>query len=300
MAMRIRTASYMIKQGLTSIWRNRMMSIASIGSVASALVILGIVFMLVLNINSLAESAKEQFDSVQVYIKDEVDAVGIEKIGEAIIAVEGIDEIDFLSKDEALENMKSQWGDQGYLLEGLETNPLPNSYVIKMKDVSYADGVVNALKNQDGIEEVKYYKDIVDNLLKITHFIRMVGIGLIVILIGISMFIIANTIKLAVASRYREINIMKYVGATNWFIRWPFLIEGLVLGCIGALIALSVVGYGYKIAVDVVTQKLYVMLSAHMIPSTIAIQNLAVIFIVLGAGIGALGSIFSMRKFLRV
>ncbi|MBB6215772.1 cell division transport system permease protein [Anaerosolibacter carboniphilus] len=298
--MRIRTVSYMIHQGFKSIWRNRMMSVASVGSVASALVILGIVFMLVLNINSLAESAKEQFDSVQVYLKDEVDGVGIEKIGAAIIALEGIEDIDFLSKEEALNNMKEQWGDQGYLLEGLETNPLPNSFVIKMKDVSYADAVVKALKKQDGIEEVKYYKDIVDNLLRITHFIRLVGIGLIAILIGISMFIIANTIKLAVAARYREINIMKYVGATNWFIRWPFLIEGVVLGCIGALIALSVVGYGYKIAFDMVTQKLYVMLSAYMIPSTIAVQNLAVIFVVLGAGIGALGSIFSMRKFLRV
>ncbi|KXG74437.1 Cell division protein FtsX [Thermotalea metallivorans] len=277
-----------------------MMSIASIGSVASALVILGIVFMLVLNINSLAETAKGQFDSIQVYIRDEVQGVAIEEMNAFIKKLEGIEEVSFLSKEDALKNMKKQWGDQGYLLEGLETNPLPNSFVIQLKDIENADGVVKQIKKLQGVEEVKYYKDIVDNLLRITHFIRLAGTILIAVLIGISMFIIANTIKLAVAARYREINIMKYVGATNWFIRWPFLIEGIILGCVGAFIALGIVGYSYKAVFDVVTQKLYVMLSAYMIPATILTHNLAVIFIVLGAGIGALGSIFSMRRFLRV
>ncbi|WP_068557127.1 permease-like cell division protein FtsX [Thermotalea metallivorans] len=298
--MRIRTISYMMRQGLKGLWRNRMMSIASIGSVASALVILGIVFMLVLNINSLAETAKGQFDSIQVYIRDEVQGVAIEEMNAFIKKLEGIEEVSFLSKEDALKNMKKQWGDQGYLLEGLETNPLPNSFVIQLKDIENADGVVKQIKKLQGVEEVKYYKDIVDNLLRITHFIRLAGTILIAVLIGISMFIIANTIKLAVAARYREINIMKYVGATNWFIRWPFLIEGIILGCVGAFIALGIVGYSYKAVFDVVTQKLYVMLSAYMIPATILTHNLAVIFIVLGAGIGALGSIFSMRRFLRV
>lgn len=276
------------------------MSIASIGSVAAALVILGIVFMLVLNINSLAETAKGQFDSIQVYIKDEVQGAAIEEMNAFIKNLEGIEEVSFLPKEDALKNMKKQWGDQGYLLEGLETNPLPNSFVIQLKDIENADGVVKQIKKLQGVEEVKYYKDIVDNLLRITHFIRLAGTILIAVLIGISMFIIANTIKLAVAARYREINIMKYVGATNWFIRWPFFIEGIILGCVGALIALGIVGYGYKTVFDVVTQKLYVMLSACMIPATILTHNLAVIFIVLGAGIGALGSIFSMRRFLKV
>lgn len=300
MAMKIRTISYMLKQGLKGLWRNRVMSMASIATIASALMILGLVFMIILNINSLAESAKDQFDSVQLYLRDDLERSRIEEIGKAAEKIEGVESVDFLSKEEALLNMKEQWGEHGYLLEGLEQNPLPNSYVVKLKDISYADQVVTKLKGLHGLEEVKYYKDIVDRLLRITKIIRITGTVIIGILVVISMFVVANTIKLTVIARYREINIMKYVGATNWFIRWPFLVEGMVLGFLGALISLVVVGLGYYRVFQMVTQKLYVMISAYMILPNVIIQNLSIIFIVLGTGIGALGSIFSMRRFLKV
>lgn len=290
----------MIRQGFKGLWRNRMMTFASIGSVASALIILGIVFMIILNINSLAETAKGQFDSVQLYLKDELTQQQIDEIGRKIKGVEGIETTYYISKMEALENLKNQWGEHGYLLEGLETNPLPNSYILKLKDIEYAGQVVDAVQNIEGLEEVKYYKDVVDRLLRITHFIRIAGLIIIGILIIISMFIISNTIKITVTARYREINIMKYVGATNWFVRWPFLVEGMVLGFVGAGIALLIVSYSYKSIFDFITDRLYVMISTYMIPTSMVVTDLAIVFMVLGTGIGALGSIFSMRKFLEV
>ncbi|WP_246637609.1 permease-like cell division protein FtsX [Crassaminicella profunda] len=300
MAMKTRTISYMVKQGFKGFWRNRIMGTVSVVSITCVLMILGIVFMIVLNINSLAETAKGQFDSIQVYLKDDLTQSQIENMGGLIKGIDGIEYVDFLSKEEALQNMKKKWGENGYLLEGLEKNPLPNSYIIKLKDISYADYVVSRVEGLQGLDEVKYYKDIVEKLLKITNFIRLAGIIVIGILILISMFVVGNTIKLTVIARSREINIMKYVGATNWFIRWPFLIEGVLLGLMGSLIALFIVGFSYKRIFDFITQKLYVMISAYMIPAPVFIENTAIIFIVLGMGIGALGSIFSMRKFLEV
>ncbi|QXM05335.1 permease-like cell division protein FtsX [Crassaminicella indica] len=298
--MKTRTGVYMVKEGFKGLWRNRIMGTVSVVSITCVLMILGIIFMIILNVNSLAETVKGQFDSIQVYLKDDLTESQIENVGSIIKGIDGIDYVDFLSKEQALENAKKKWGDKGYLLDGLEKNPLPNSYIIKLKDIAYADYVVSRIEGLQGLEEIKYYKDIVEKLLKITNFIRVTGIIIIGILILISMFIVGNTIKLTVIARRREINIMKYVGATNWFIRWPFLIEGVLLGLIGSVIALGVVGFSYQRIFDFITQKLYVMLSAYMIPAPVFIENTAVIFIVLGMGIGALGSIFSMRKFLKV
>lgn len=300
MAMKIRTISYMLKQGLKSLWRNRVMSMASIGSVASALIILGIVFMIVLNINGLAEIAKGQFDSIQLYLDEGIAQAQIDAIGKSVKAIEGVESVEYLPKEKALEIMKKQWGEQGYLLEGLESNPLQNSYVLKLKDIAYAEQVVSQVKGMQGLEEVRYYKDLVDKLLKITNLVRFIGLTVIGILIVISMFVVANTIKLTVIARYRQINIMKYVGATNWFIRWPFLVEGIILGFIGSLISLFIVGIAYEKAFELITQKLFIMVSAYMIAPSVILQSLIVIFIVLGTGIGALGSIFSMRRFLKV
>lgn len=300
MAMKIRTISYMIKQGFKGLWRNRVMSLASIASIASALVILGLVFMIVLNINSLADTTKNQFDSIQIYLKDDLGEKQIEEIGEIVKTLEGVNSIEYISRAAALEYMQNQWGEHGYLLEGLEKNPLPNSYIVNLNDISYANQVVTAVEEIEGLEEVRYYKDVVDRLMNITRIIRSTGMVVIGILIVISMFIVSNTIKLTVIARYREINIMKYVGATNWFIRWPFLVEGMVLGLFGSLIALAVVGFGYNQLFYMVTQQLYVMIASYMIMPNVVISNLSVIFIILGTGIGTLGSIFSMRRFLKV
>ncbi|SET05237.1 cell division protein FtsX [Natronincola peptidivorans] len=298
--MKIRTINYMIKQGFIGIWRNRGMSIASISSVAASLAVLGVIITIVLNINNLSYIAQMQFDTIQVYLEDELTVEEISTLGQDITAIPGVQYVEYESKEDALNKMKEQWGEQGHLLDVLEDNTLPNSYVIHVENIEVSDDVVKELNNFAGIEEVKYHKDIVDNMLRIANFIRAIGLGLILILILVAMFIIANTIKLTLNARKQEINIMKYVGATNWFIRWPFFIEGMVLGLIGAVIALIFVHYGYQYTFDLLTTRFYVMLSVYVVSVEEMMSKTIPVFTVLGAGVGALGSIVSLRKHLRV
>jgi len=300
MAMKIRMLNNMIKQGLVGMWRNRMMSAASIGSVTAALGILGIVLILVLNINNVAIIAKEQFDEIQVFLEDDLEQEEIDRIGESISSYDGVLSIIYQSKEQALEVMKKEWGDEGYLLEGLEANPLPSSYIIQLEDIEHADSVVNSIKGLTGIEEIKYFRDIVNNLMNIANFVRIGGLVVIGILMFISIFVISNTIKITVAARKREINIMKYVGATNGFIRGPFIIEGILLGVIGSGLSVLAINYGYKYLFSNINEKLYVIFTVYMIPPYGLANDILIMFTAIGVGIGVLGSVLSLRRFLNV
>lgn len=298
--MKIRTVQYMFRQGFVGVWRNRGMSVASISSVAASLAVLGVIITLVLNVNNLSEIAQMQFDTIQVYLEDELSVGEVSDIGKKITAIQGVKYTDYESKEDALNRMKEQWGEQGYLLEVLEENTLPNSYIIHMENIEYGDMIVDELRQLRGIEEVKYHKELIDSMIKIANFVRTIGMVLILILILIAMFIIANTIKLTLGARQQEINIMKYVGATNWFVRWPFLVEGMVLGFIGAILAILSVYYGYQYAFNTITTRFYIMLSTYVVSVDAMMGKIIPIFAVLGTGVGALGSIISLRKHLRV
>ncbi len=298
--MKVRTVKYVLGQGLVGLWRNRTMSMASIGTVAATLIILGLVITLVLNISNLADLVQLQFDKIQVYLSDDLSIEEINNVGKQIEVINGVSGIIYESKEEALEKYKESWGEEGYLLEGLEKNTLPNSYIIQMDDLELADSIVEKLIPLKGIDEIKYYKEIVDQLLRIARFIRTIGLVIILILIFVAVFIISNTIKLTLNVRRQEIGIMKNVGATNWFIRWPFLLEGMLLGLIGAIISTAVVYYGYQYAFNVITGRFYLMFSAYMVSVNDMMNKTIYIFAVLGIGVGALGSIFSLRRYLRV
>lgn len=298
--MKFRLFKNIIKQGFVGMWRNRMMSLASIGSVMSVLIILGIVLVIVLNINNLTSMTKEQFDEIQVYLEDDINEEQIEKIGEKLRELDGVLAVIYQSKEQALEVLKKEWGSEAYLLEGLEKNPLPNSYIIQLKDIKYTDDVVNHINGLTGIEDIKYYKDIVEKMMTISNFIRIGGLVVISTLIFVSIFIISNTIKLTVAARRREINIMKYIGATNGYIRGPFILEGIFLGAIGSLLAILVVYYSYKYLSLVINEKLYVLFTVYIIPYYEILDDIMIMFTAIGVGIGILGSIVSLRKFLNV
>lgn len=291
---------FTLKEALKSLWRNRLMSIASISSVSATLMILGIIFAIIININAMAQSAKDQFDSIQAYLVDDLSSEEITQIKEKIESVNGVLSVSYESKSDALERMKESWKDNAYLLEGLESNPLPSSLIIYLKDIYYSGEVLTEIKDLNGIEEIKSYQDIVEQLLSITEAVRKTGIIVIFVLIAISTFIIHNTIKLTVTSRHREINIMKYVGATNWFIRWPFLTEGTMLGLIGAGISAGLMKIGYDYVFKLMHSDFYVLVSAYVIPPDSIMKDVLFLFLIIGAGIGALGSIWSMRKYLNV
>ncbi len=300
--MKLRSFQYVMQQSFRGIWRNRGMSMASISSVAASLTILGLIMILVLNMSYLAALAQTQFDSVQVYLDDGLSAYEIENIGHEIAQITGVSSVLYESKEAALDKLKERWGNQGHLLDTFEEeeNPLPNSYIVHVNHISQSDEVVSTLTNLSGIEEVKYYRDIIDNLIRVAGLVRTIGLTVILVLILIATFIISNTIKLTINTRKREINIMKYVGATNWFIRWPFLIEGTLLGLVGAVIALILIYFGYQTVFDMITTRFFVIFSASILSVEEMMSRTLIMFLVIGAGVGALGSIISLRKHLQV
>lgn len=298
--MKARTVKYTFSQGFKGLWRNRGMTAASIGSVAASLMILGLIIILVLNISNSAELLKMQFDEVQIYLQDDLSVQEIDSVGNEIEEISGISEITYESKEEALSKFKESWGEEGYLLDSLEENTLPNSYIIKIENLEIADEIVNEISVIEGIDEIKYYKEVVDQLLNIASFIRTAGLIIILVLVLIAVFIISNTIKLTLNARRQEVGIMKYVGATNWFIRWPFILEGMFLGFMGGVIAIATVYFGYNYVFEAITDQFFVMISVHMIPVESMMDKVILMFAVLGTGVGALGSIFSLRRHLRV
>jgi cell division transport system permease protein len=289
---------YAFKQAFKQAFRNRAMSIASMFSITAMLLILGLFFILVVNVSMVSETAKKQFDTIQVYLQDETTYEQASVMIADLNRMEGVSEATYQSAEEAMDKWKVKWGDNAYLLDGLDENPLPNSIIIKVTDLQEADAIVARVKTFDGIEDVKYYKDTVDQLMKITRFIQVGAMVVIVFLVIVSVIVVSNTVKLTVLAREREISIMKYVGATNWFIRGPFLIEGIFIGILSALISVGIISYIYYKITELIGPEIFIMLSTTMVPGEFLITHLVWIFLALGISIGASGSIISMRRFL--
>ncbi len=277
------------------------MGLASVSSITAVLMILGIVLILILSINNVVMDTKTKFDEIQVFLNEDFSDEDLNAIEDVVRNSEGIVSIMYQSKDQALEILKEDWKDDAYLLEGLESdNPLPNSYIIKLKDIQYANGIVNKVKDMDGVEKVTYYQGIIDKLLVFANYIRFGGLTVIGVLVFVSVFIISNTIKLTVTSRKREINIMKYVGATNNYIRGPFIIEGILFGLLGAVVSILIVYYGYGYLFESVNEKLYSLFTFYLIEPKYIFSDIAIMFATIGVGIGALGSLVSLKRFLNV
>jgi cell division transport system permease protein len=282
-------------------WRNRGMGVASVTSISAVLMILGMILIIILSINNFVADTTTKFDEIQVFLLDDATDDQLDNIEEEVAKNKGVVSILYESKDQALETFKEEWGEDAYLLDGLEKdNPLPNSYVIKLEGIEFAENVVNSIKGLDGVEEVKYDKDVINKLVTFADYIRLGGIVLIAILVFVSVFIISNTIKLTVTSRRREINIMKYVGATNNYIRGPFIIEGVLLGLVGAVVSILIVYFGYEYFFGLVNEGLYSLFSVLLVTPKVIFTDIAIIFSAIGMGIGALGSIVSLKRFLNV
>lgn len=299
--MKSKKLEYIFKQAFQSMWRNRMMGLASIGSVAAVLVILGYILMLVLNINNIALTTKEQFDEIAVYIKDEVSDDKINEIGEEIKKLDGVLAVGFVPREQALENLKEEWGEDASLLDGLRTNPLPNTIVVQLKDVIYSENIISTIKSYDEVEDISYYQDAVKSLIAVSDVIKKVGMVIITILILISIFIISNTVKITVMYRRKEIELMQYIGATNGYVRGPFVIEGVMLGIVGALIAMVVILLSYNYLAEFMSTKYLALLagySSYLVDVTSILSDILIIFMTIGIGIGSLGSLISLKKFL--
>lgn len=296
--MKISTIKYYFVDALRSLKRNRTVSMASVATVAATLFILGVFLLIVFNVNAGVEELGSKLQ-VKIYLKDDLTIGDKSAIEKALNNVQGVSEIKFEDKSDALEKVKKQFGeDSKSLVQGFEKkNPFPNAYVVSVEKPEIVNNVVKAAEGLKGIEKIKDVREIVDKIIKITNTLKIVGLALFVILISVSLFLIGNTIKLTLYSRKKEIGIMKFVGATDWFIRWPFIIEGMLLGISGALISTGVLYYAYRIVFIKYTNVLLGvnLINPHFILSTTLWQ-----FMLGGIFIGAMGSIISIRKFLIV
>ncbi|MDO4552365.1 MAG: permease-like cell division protein FtsX [Bacillota bacterium] len=296
--MRISSLGYAFRQAFTQIFRNKAMTLASLFSITCMLLILGLVFLVVVNLNLMAETAKNQFDTIQIYLLEETDREQAEEMIEELSDMPQVGAAVYLSKDEAMEEFRVRWGDNAYLLDNLSENPLPNSIRVTVLDLEGAGEVVERARGFSGVEDIKYYQDTVEKLLKIAEMIQTGALVVIGFLIIVSVVVVSNTVKLTVLAREEEISIMKYVGATNWFIRGPFLVEGLLIGLLAAVLSTAAVGFLYYELTETFGQEAFLLFSTALVPARHMIINMGWIFAALGLGIGSVGSIRSMRRFL--
>lgn len=290
--------AYTISQAFKQMNRNKAMTFASIFAITAMLLILGLFFILIVNVNMAAESIRDDYDTIEVFYLDKTSVQDIQKAQAEVAKWDNVEKVDFRSKEQAMEILKKRWGDSGYLLDSLKNNPLPNSLIITVKDLEESDKVAEQARALAGIEDIRYYKDTVDKLVRITNGMQIAALVIIGFLVIISIVVVSNTIKLTVLNRAEEISIMKYVGATNWFIRGPFLFEGIWIGGISAGLAAGIVAAAYWKASDLLGDGIMQALSMPMVPVKFMSLNLLWIFLALGISIGAWGSIISMRRFL--
>ncbi len=298
--MSIKKTKYLLVQTFQSIFRNRFMSLASISAVMAVLILLGYVVLIMLNINNIAMITTEEFDEIAIYINEDVTDSEIVELGETLEAMDGVMTVVYLPKEDALELEKLKWGEQAYLLEGLRTNPLPNTYLIQLENVDYSDNVLPKISEMEEVEDYRYYQDTVESLIAISQTIRNIGIVVIGALLLLTVFIISNTIKITVIFRRKEIELMQYLGATNGYVRTPFVIEGIILGLIGAGLAIAVIFLSYNNLTEYVTNYLLSGFSTYVINLNVVFTDIVIIFITIGVGIGTLGSLISLKKFLSV
>ena len=296
--MIIKRFFYTLKQAFLQVFRNRTMSIASIFAITAMLLILSIFFILVINVNTAAQMIQNDYDSIEIFLEDDMTKQDAQTIVDDISVREGVDEAYYKSRETAMDEFKARWGKNAYLLDSLKENPLPNSIVIMISDLEKATSLAETAATYDGVEDVKFYKDTVDKLLDATRFIQLAAVVIMVFLIIVSVVVVSNTIKLTVFNRSNEISIMKYIGATNWFIRGPFLAEGIIIGIISAGISVGVSAAMYRKIVEVIGDQVFSVLSMPMVPVNFLVYNFTWIFLALGISIGACGSIISMRKYL--
>lgn len=295
--MNFSTKEYFVRETYKSIRRNGFMSFASISTVAVALLVLGMFLLIFLNTNNLAKYLESQVQ-ISVYMLDEADQEELAAVEEKLQGYEGVEKVTFISKEEAFEKFKERLGDQQQLLDSLGSdNPFPNYFDVQVDNPERIKELTPQISELPKVETAKFGQEVVENLFQLTKVLRFGGIMLVVFLSMATLFIISNTIRLTVFARRKEVLIMKYVGATDWFIRWPFLLEGMTLGFFGAVIANIMINIIYS----GVQGKIHATLAfLPLLPSYPLLHYVSLFLLVAGTGIGALGSYISLRKFLRV
>jgi cell division transport system permease protein len=297
--MKISSFRYYFSDAFKSLKRNLTTSTASAATVMATLFILGVFVLAMVNINKLVSGVEDKVE-IKVFLNKDITNAQQNDIEASLKAYDGVKEVIYESKSDALKKMTDQFSEKDKnLLAGYDSvnNPFPSSFLVSLDTPDKAQPLSEYAVTLAGVEDIGNDKEFVQAVISISKAIRLVGVVIFVLLITVSLFLIGNTIKLTVFSRRREIGIMKFVGATDWFIRWPFIIEGVIIGIIGAVIANIALFYAYKALFVQITES---MLAVSLVSPYYVINTMLFVFVLGGAIIGALGSFISLRKFLNV
>ena len=285
---------YLTKEGFRNVWVNRLMSLASITVLMACLVIIGLGAMLFFNINALLDNIERQ-NVIMVYIQDQTSDDDINKMEDSISSMDNVQNVVFVSKEEAFKAQLEDMGSDAELLKDME-NPLPDAFKVAVKDMAYFNDTVTDLRSLNNVETVRENGDVADKLVNIRQAVTIVIAGMVALLFIVSLFIIANTIRITMFSRKLEISIMKAVGATNWFIRWPFMVEGVVIGIISSFVSFGVLAGLYQGVVYVFKDLLALFTPIGFLQYA---GYILLIFLAIGMFTGSVGSLISMGKYLK-
>ena len=284
--MKINTINYFIVDALKSIKRNITVSFAAMLTVLVTFFVLGTFTLVGLNFNKTIEDVADKIE-IKVYLQDDIKLVNQREVEIKLAEQEGVKAVTYESKDEAFTKLKKDLEGNSGMLEGysLENNPLASSYIVTLEDASYAGDVSKAVEDMTGVESITNQQELIEKISNVVDFVQILGVVLFFVFIGVSIFLIMNTIKLAVYSRRREVGIMKFVGATDWFIRWPFVIEGIIIGAIGSLLATAVLYFIYRGVFGFIASNLLI---ANLVPVSFVLTTLLGGFLLGGIVVGAI------------
>ncbi len=296
--MKYNVIFYLIGEGFSNVFKNKKSTLACLGIMCATMVIFGIFFAVIENINHIISQIEDD-QGFEVFIQNTATEEQTKELGDKILAIEGVNNIKYKSKEDALTQMKERFNERQSLLEGMTI--FPASYVVNLSDLTLSKDIQNKILEFENVKKITSSDDTVNKLVNIANGVRIVSGVILVLLVLISIFIITNTIKLTVHARRKEISIMKYVGATNGFIRWPFIVEGVTIGVLASIFSLLIIGGGY----NVITNKLIGNSFSNIIDVSLLGFNdmfklILIVYLILGVGIGVVGSSISMKKYLQV
>ena len=300
--MKYNILGYLIGEGFSNVFKNKKSTGASLMIMGATMIIFGVFLILSENINHFVQEVESE-QGIQVFAKDEATDEQIQKLGEEINQIEGVNTVEYVSKEEALDQMKEKFAENEDLLEGYEgeNNIFTASYVVTLTDLNLNTQVQEQISKLANVKKITNANEVIATLIDFANGVKIVTGVILILLVIISVFIIANTIKLTVHARRKEISIMKYVGATNGFIRWPFIVEGMIIGVIASAISILVIAIAYNfIAEQMVNSSFMRTVGISLVGFSEMFSSIIFVYMLLGVGIGAIGSIISMRKYLKV
>ena len=293
---------YLIGEGFRNFFKNKKSTAASIIIMCATMFIFGIFFLIGENVNYIIGQVQSE-QAMQVFINPDATPEQQDELEQKIKSIQYVNTVDYVSQEQALNEMKEWLGDSASVLDSYsgDQNPFKASFVVTLTDLTKNEEVQRQINTFENVASIEAGNKTVNTLVNIANGIRTATGVILVLLILISIFIIANTIKLTVHARRKEISIMKYVGATNGFIRWPFMVEGIIIGIISALISIVILGFVYNFVADtIINSSMATTLQLNLLTFSNMLSMLLVVYIVMGTGIGAIGSAISMKKYLEV